>query len=290
MDTRIADRITDIKNDKIHGAGYLTEQAISTIIISVTENPLPTVSELQNEISIVSAKLQSARPTMVSIANSIALFNKQIQESFKREIDTDTFKHMVKNLGNSYIHEMERAAEKAAGYGADVVNDGSTIITCSSSSMVAKAIVVTKERGNNINIYIAESQWANMAYGQLMADELKKQSISSIVISDRDIKKYLHHTTTALIGADCILNNGAVVNGIPSLKIAREASSSKLRFYVICETAKFDIRNTRGDNPDIEEGFDVIPPELITGLITERGIISPSEIRYFLSEITSKPN
>jgi methylthioribose-1-phosphate isomerase len=156
--------------------------------------------------------------------------------------------------------------------------------------MVAKTIAVTKERGSNINIYIAESQWANMAYGKLMADELKKHSISSILIGDRDIKQYMHRTTTALIGADCILYNGAVVNGVPSLKIAREAASSKLRFYVICETAKFDIRNTGGDNPDIEEGFDIVPPELVTGLITERGIISPSEIRYFLSEINSNPN
>jgi translation initiation factor 2B subunit (eIF-2B alpha/beta/delta family) len=131
MDTRIANRINDIQNDRIHGAGYLTEQAISTIIISVTESPLPTIPELQNEISVVSAKLQSTRPTMVSIANSVVLFNTQIQESFKPEIDANTFKHMVKNLGNSFIHEMERAAEKAAGYGADVVNDGSTIITCS---------------------------------------------------------------------------------------------------------------------------------------------------------------
>ena len=102
-----------------------------------------------------------------------------------------------------------------------------------------------------------------------------------------------------IVGADRITSKGFVANKIGTYSLAVLAKYNGIPFYVAAPTSTFDMKSSYGDdiiieqrNPDevttingvrvAPEGikvynpaFDVTPPELITGIITDKGIIRP---------------
>ena len=52
------------------------------------------------------------------------------------------------------------------------------------------------------------------------------------------------------------------------------AKECKIPFYAVCEMSKFNIQS----DLELEPGFDLIPKELITGIITEQGLMEPEEV------------
>ncbi|MBM2815513.1 MAG: hypothetical protein HW421_2275 [Ignavibacteria bacterium] len=65
-----------------------------------------------------------------------------------------------------------------------------------------------------------------------------------------------------LTGADKILLDGSVVNGFPSLEVAK-LNQKKIPFYVIGESFKYS------SSQSIEDGFDIIPAEFITKIFSD---------------------
>jgi translation initiation factor eIF-2B subunit delta len=73
--------------------------------------------------------------------------------------------------------------------------------------------------------------------------------------------------------------NGSLINGYPSLNMARVAfdSAKNIPVYVLCETLKF----TTQKFPLSEKGFDTVPAVYLTGIITEKEIIAPDAIKLY---------
>ncbi len=86
---------------------------------------------------------------------------------------------------------------------------------------------------------------------------------------------------TAFIGADTVWADGSLINGIPSYLLAEIAAKKDIKFYSVCETAKFDVSNPRDRASHIEPGFELVPSELIAGIITEEGMINSITISDF---------
>ena len=74
-----------------------------------------------------------------------------------------------------------------------------------------------------------------------------------------------------LIGADRVCPDGSLVNGIPSLLLA-EHTHGVVPLYVAAETFKLD------DGEHVEEGFETVPPRLIAGYVTDRGVVQPDQV------------
>jgi translation initiation factor 2B subunit (eIF-2B alpha/beta/delta family) len=54
---------------------------------------------------------------------------------------------------------------------------------------------------------------------------------------------------------------------------------------VVCESAKLNVLSYFGERPELEEGFDLIPPDLITAIVTEIGVIKPIEITDLMKKM-----
>ncbi len=85
------------------------------------------------------------------------------------------------------------------------------------------------------------------------------------------------------MGADSVLRDGRLINGLPTYELAL-AAKGRLPFYVVCETLKFNPR-VSSMQVKLEEGFDLIPPELITGIITEAGTFKPENLAPPMKEL-----
>ncbi|HEX75579.1 MAG TPA: hypothetical protein G4O12_03235 [Dehalococcoidia bacterium] len=287
MNSKVVKEINEIRDDRLHGAGWLSRQAINTLNLAIKEGQADTVADFINEIRMVAAELIKTRPSMISIANYTHQFLHQIILRSQKEKELDSIRDFALAKGNELIKFSEQAASKAAENAAAIISNLDTVITCSYSSTMCQAFELAKQKRTNFQVIIAESNSEGKTYGEITAEQLKQQGIPVEAIPDEDIKLDISKTTKALVGADSILVDGSLINGIPTHRLAQAATETKIPFYTVCETAKFDAQSHQGKQPKLEPGFDEIPPNLITAIITERGIIKPTQVINYIEEMAS---
>jgi len=289
VNSKIIEKLNKLKNDRVHGAGWLSQQAISTLNLAISESQARTVADFVEEIKTVAAELIKARPSITSIANYINQFLQQVVLMSQSEQNLASLKSFAKAKRNELIKSSVRAVSKAVEYGCGIITDLDTVITCSYSSTVCKVIELSRERGTKFRVIIAESRFKDKAYGEITAEQLMKHQIPAEIIRDENIQLRMSKADKALIGADSITADGYLINGTPTLTLAQTAKKKRIPFYTICETAKFDIQGCTSKGAELEPGFDKTPLDLITGIITEKGTMQPSLVIAYIEEMRHLP-
>ena len=190
--------------------------------------------------------------------------------------------------------------------GVYLFSDGDTIMThCNAGSLATVGygtalgvIRAVKESGKKISVIATETRPV-MQGSRLTAFELKHENIDVSLIPDTAVghimgKGIVKHV---IVGADRILRTGHVFNKIGTYQLAVLAKTHHIPFYVVAPTSTFDLKNKPNDivieerskNEVIKIGkkmlapknigvinpaFDMTPPNLITKIITEKGIVS----------------
>lgn len=285
MNTKVSERINQLKNDRIHGAGWLSRWAISTLKLAISESQAQTVADFAEEMKTVGAELTQARPSMTPIANYTNQLLHQIILRSKDDKNLDSLRTFAKAKGNELLNSSAKALIKAVEYGVGIINDLDTVITCSYSSTVCKVCELAKQKETEFHVIVAESRFNEQAYGEITAQQLTKYQIPVEIIPDEKIDLGINRADKALVGADSITADGYLINGAPTLVLAEAARQNKIHFYTVCETAKFDIQGYMAKAPQLESGFDKTPLDLITGIITEKGTMQPSLVTAYIEEV-----
>ena len=139
---------------------------------------------------------------------------------------------------------------------------------------------------------------------RLTAYELDRAGIPVTLIADSMIASRLRRgdVRAVLVGADRIAANGDVANKIGTYSLAFASRAHDVPFFVAAPSSTLDLCTPNGASIPIEErdpaevtrlaerrlapegvsvwnpAFDVTPAELITAIVTDRGIIRPSEL------------
>lgn len=200
------------------------------------------------------------------------------------------------------------ATNKAMGLkGANLFADGETIMThCNAGSLAtvgygtALGVVrAVKESGKKISVIATETRPV-MQGSRLTAFELKHENIDVTLIPDTAVGHIMARGIVkhVVVGADRILRTGHVFNKIGTYQLAVLAKRHNIPFYVVAPSSTFDLKNNPKDivieersktevirigkkilAPNnigvINPAFDMTPPQLITKIITEKGIVSP---------------
>jgi len=289
VNSEIIEKLNKLKNDRVHGAGWLSRQAISTLNLAINESQARTVADFVEEIRTVAAELIKARPSITSIANYINQFLQQVILRSQSEKNLASLKSFAKAKGNELIKSSVRAVSKAVEYGCGIITDFDTVITCSYSSTVCKVLELSRQRETKFRVIVAESRFKDKAYGEITAEQLMKHQIPAEIIRDGNVQLRISKVDKALVGADSITADGYLINGIPTFTLAQAAKKKKIPFYTICETAKFDTQGYTAKAPDLEPGFDKTPLDLITGIVTEKGTMQPSLVIAYIEETRHLP-
>ena len=205
------------------------------------------------------------------------------------------------------MYDEDVATNRAIGkFGAEVIDEGDTILThCNAGALACVdygtalgVIRAAHEQGKNINVICDETrprgQGASLSVWEMQQENIPVKLIpdvaSGFLMSQGKIDK-------VVIGADRIAKGG-VVNKIGSFMVALAAKHHDIPFYVAAPYSTFDneiniydtvIEERDGDEVRyyggaricpkgtevINPAFDITPKELITGIITEKGIIDP---------------
>ncbi|WP_423792990.1 S-methyl-5-thioribose-1-phosphate isomerase [Methanocaldococcus indicus] len=208
------------------------------------------------------------------------------------------------------IHKEDIETNKKIGkIGEKIIDDGDNILThCNAgalaTSMYGTALSVIRfahYNGKNIFVIVDETR-PRLQGAKLTAFELKYENIPFRVITDNTagFLMSLGKVDKIVVGTDRILKDGTVYNKIGTYSLAILAKYHNIPFYVAAPLSTFDLKS-KEDDIVIEErdekevayidgvrivpegvrcynyAFDKTPPNLITGIITEKGIIKPNE-------------
>jgi len=200
--------------------------------------------------------------------------------------------------------------KKMGKIGAELFQNNDTIMThCNAGALATVGygtalgvIRATNESGKNIKVIATETRPIQQG-SRLTAFELKHDGIDVSLIPDTAVGYTMANglVNGVVVGADRILRTGHVFNKIGTYQVATMAKQHNIPFYVAAPLSTFDLKSNPenvvieqrkasevtgiGDTKTAPDGIDVInpafdmtPPELISGIITENGIAkSPFE-------------
>lgn len=264
-----------------------------------------TREEFVKQLVEKSGYLRTSRPTAVNLMWAV---DKQIEVIEKSTSDiaglVEELKQNAIKMENDDISINKRIGDN----GAEVVPKGATILThCNAGALATvgygTALGVVRSafaKDNTVQVFSDETRPRQQG-SRITTFELKMDGIPVTMITDGMCSYFMKKgmIDMVVVGADRIAANGDAANKIGTYTVAIAAKYHNIPFYVAAPLSTIDISIESGDEIPIEErshdevthingkrvcaeginvinpGFDVTPNELITGIITEVGILRP---------------
>ncbi len=248
--------------------------------------------------------LAESRPTAVNLFWALEKMQRLLNENISLSLEELSKKLLLEAIA---IMEGDICINKAMGaYGAELLKDGDTVLTHCNAGALATAghgtalgvIRSAVQQGKKINV-IADETRPFLQGARLTSWELIQDNIPVTLITD-NMSGYLMskgEINAIVVGTDRVAANGDVANKIGTYMVAVLAKKHNIPFYVACPISTIDMSCESGDLIPIEEresnevtgyrdnqwaakgvkvrnpSFDVTPAELVTALITEKGVI-----------------
>ncbi len=266
----VRDQIAGIADDTEHGASYLTSRALEALGVAAGEIP-PSLGWVR-EISQVAERLAAAKPAMAGLRNATFLLLKRLLV-----IGPDEAMRNAVPIVEEFRSRLEGAAVTSAGNAAGLLSQRAGILTCSYSSSLIRVCRMSRQQGKRVSVRVFESADTTGSHGCRLRDALIAEGVQARLVGLAELRSDMRTVQLVLTGADAV-THACIMNGIPSLALA-EAAKGIAPVYVVCETIKFALSAREA------EGFDRVPSSLVTGIATELGVLSVSEIESHIPVI-----
>lgn len=249
--------------------------------------------------------LKSSRPTAVNLMWAVDQ-QFELAKNSEKTVD-ETVKMLIEN-GIRLENEDIEINQKIGDNGAKLVKKGATILThCNAGALATvgygTALGVVRSafaKDNTIQVFADETRPRQQG-ARITTFELKMDGIPVTLITDGMCSYFMSKgmIDMVVVGADRIAANGDTANKIGTYTVAIAAKYHNVPFYIAAPLSTIDISIESGAQIPIEErskeevthingkticaegvnvinpGFDVTPHELITGIITEKGVLYP---------------
>lgn len=262
--------------------------------------------ELVNFAQEQSDRLAESRPTAVNLFWALDLCMTAIKENI--DAAPDDLQNLLLKRALDILEEDIQMCRAIGMHGKELLNDGMGILThCNAGALATgdygtalSPMYVAHEAGMKIKVYADETR-PLLQGSRLSAWELNQAGIDVTVICDNMAAQVMKEgkINLVIVGSDRIAANGDAANKIGTYGVAILAKYHNIPFYVAAPYSTFDLSLDNGDKIPIEQrdpeeiangfgrrtapkdiafynpAFDVTPNELITGIITEKGIFHP---------------
>jgi methylthioribose-1-phosphate isomerase len=292
--------VAAIKELKVRGAPAIGIAAAYGIALSARNIKAKDKASFLNELNKIMQAFAAARPTAVNLFRSIDRMKKTAAAA-----DFAAIKQALIDEAKSIHAEEESATERLSRLGAELIKDGSTVLTHCNTGPLATAgygtaigvIKAAIEQGKRIEVIATETR-PLLQGARLTTWELMQEDIPVTLITDSMAGYFMSQgkVSCVIVGADRIAANGDTANKIGTYTLAVLAKENGIPFYVAAPTSTIDLTVKSGDEIPIEErnpeevtsiggirlapkaaaanpAFDITPHKYITAIITEKGIV-----------------
>jgi methylthioribose-1-phosphate isomerase len=233
-------------------------------------------------------RIRAARPTAVNLAYAVDRVLARADHDFLAEANA--------------VHAEQRDVDARIGrFGAEVLPRKGNVMTHCNAGPIATggegtalaAIITAHRAGKALHVFVDETR-PLLQGARLTMFELREAGVPCTLITDSAAAVTMQRkkVDAVVVGADRIARNGDTANKIGTYGVAIMAAHHGIPFYVAAPRSTFDFAMASGMEIPIEErspdeiritaddaaynpAFDVTPGRLITGIITEYGVLQP---------------
>jgi len=289
-----------IKTLIVRGAPAIGVSGALGLALAALQNNTNDKDELIIFLSKAKKILFETRPTAVNLAWGL----EKIMDIAKQSPNVDELRNNVVDAAKKMADDDIKINRTMGKNGSVLFNDNDTIMThCNAGALATVGygtalgvIRATKESGKNVKVIATETRPIQQG-SRLTAFELKHDGFDVSLIPDTAVGYTMANglVDKIIVGADRILRTGHVYNKIGTYQVAIMAKQHNIPFYVAAPLSTFDMNSSPKDviieqrkasevtgigdkktAPDginvINPAFDMTPPELISSIITEKGV------------------
>jgi methylthioribose-1-phosphate isomerase len=298
-----------IRDMVVRGAPAIGAAAAFGLALAGYASPAKASRALFNDLQVAADVLKAARPTAVNLAWAVDKVM-WVAEKLKDERDPDELRRLILVAAQRIADDDVEINKRMAAHGAALIDDGDTIIHhCNTGALAtvdwgtALGVIRTAhEQGKRIHVLVDETR-PRLQGARLTAWELEQYGIPYEIITDNMAGYFLRagQAQKVFFGADRVAANGDVANKIGTYMLALAAHDNGVPVYPVVPTSTVDLSLAHGELIPIEErdpeevlgiqfqgervtpseaearniAFDVTPNRLVTGIVTENGVIYP---------------
>lgn len=295
-----------IKRLVVRGAPAIGVAAGYGLYVSVRNMEADNLADFKAKTKEVAEYINSSRPTAVNLSWALKR-EMAMLDAFEGSVDEAKDALLAEAKA---IHEEDiEACRKMGEYGLTLLKPGMGVLThCNAGSLATSKygtcispIYLGQEQGYNFKMYADETR-PLLQGARLTAWELSKAGIDTTLLCDNMASIAMKNgwIDAVVVGCDRMAANGDGANKIGTSGVAILAKHYGIPFYMFVPTSTIDLATACGDDIHIElrdgeeiremwyakpmapEGvarynpsFDVTPAELITAVVTEKGIVRP---------------
>ncbi len=267
--------IAHIKNLQIQGAEKVAVAAVEAFALKLKQTT--DRKELQKAVE----ELTATRPTEPALRNAL----KYCLENSASNPDVSAF----------VVDHFKTSKQKIAEYGSKKIRDGMIVFTHCHSSTVEAILAKAHAEGKKFTVYNTETR--PRFQGRITAENVAKLGIPVVHFVDSAARMFLKKADIFLFGCDAVTAEGKIFNKIGTESIAALANEIHVPSYSCTNSWKFDPQTLYGFEEIIEErdpnevwdnppkgvtirnpAFEITSPDVITGMITELGIVKPETL------------
>jgi translation initiation factor eIF-2B subunit alpha len=273
--------------------------AIESLIALLNTTSSTTAHETLETVKLHSNRLKASVVNPVPLSAGTDIFLQYLVSSLKQEEPAAGFdavrQHLLRN-GRLFAERAVAARNGVAEAGWRFITQGSSILTHGASRSVTNLLNLAVDKmgaGSFRVIYVRDETRA--AENDRVVKELRAKGIPVAEIPSSGVAHVmglLRRVQMVFIGAEAVTQNGGIISRLGTFQIAQLALQFKKPVYVTAETHKF-ARKFPLDQRDIgfkqevldfsvdaasvqpSDAVDYTPPDLITNLITEKGVKRP---------------
>jgi translation initiation factor 2B subunit (eIF-2B alpha/beta/delta family) len=280
--------IEKIRLDNTSGSVELAKKSAELLILLADKNP--SLSQINNALY----SLVKAQPTMASIFNLV--------NNLKLDLDKNKnqlLKNIINNNCKKFLKNLDTSDETISKQVLKLIKNNAIIITHSYSCTVKNSLIYAKKSGKRFSVICTESRPKNE--GVILAKQLGENKIKVKLLVDSALFSFIPYADMLLFGGDAVTYNG-IINKIGTKGIAITANHYDKPTYALCSSIKFLPKNypvtldQLKKSDEIIKGnisnvtpinfyFDYTPLELLTGIIMEKKIMKPLEIKERINKL-----
>jgi len=284
----------------VRGAPAIGVSGAFGLALSVLQSKATSKEELISDLQNAKQILFETRPTAVNLAWGLD----KIMNVAETGDSVDQIRELVIEEAKKMANDDVEINKTMGKNGSQLFEDNDTIMThCNAGALATVGygtalgvIRATKESGKNVKVIATETRPVQQG-SRLTAFELKHDGFDVSLIPDTAVGYSMANglVNKVVVGADRIVKTGHVFNKIGTYQVATMAKQHGIPFYVAAPLSTIDLeskaedviiemrkgsevtgigdKKTAPDDIDvINPAFDMTPPELIAGIITEKGV------------------
>jgi translation initiation factor 2B subunit (eIF-2B alpha/beta/delta family) len=245
--------LESLRNDYTNGSMIIAKNGVNVFF-----NTIEALQIFDEEnINYIAQAIKETKPTMSALDNAIDLC--------KYELSRKKNHYSLNELKMRNVKELETQSSNcihsAINYIENIFSKPISIATCSYSSTFLALAKEMKELTIVKEIYVLESIWNKISHSQNTIKKLHENYNTAYEISLTELNVAKQHIDCAIIGADRVLQNGSVINGLPSESLAI-ALENHTPLFVLAEKIKYSNKLI------IEDGFEIVHSKYIKAIFS----------------------